>query len=46
MHSKVDVLLDSVIETIWFPRICEKYEGDRLTKIIKLKSASPNGVHD
>ena len=46
MHSKVDVFLNSVVETVWFPCICEKYEGDGLTKVIELKSASSNGIHD
>jgi hypothetical protein len=46
MHSKVDVLFDSVVETVWFPCICEEYEGDGLTKVIELKTASSNSVDD
>ena len=46
MQSKIDVLLDSVVKTVWFPCICEEYEGDGLTKVIELETASSDGVHD
>jgi hypothetical protein len=46
MHSKVDVLFDFVVETVWFPSICEEYEGNGLTKIIELETASSDGVHN
>ena len=46
MHSKVDVLLDSVVETVWFPRVCEEYEGDSLTKVVELETTSSNCVDD
>lgn len=46
MHSKADVLLYSVVETVWFPCIREEYERNGLTKVVELKTASSNGVHD
>ena len=46
MQSEIDVLLDSVVKAVRFPCVCEEYEGDGLTKVIELETASSDGVHN
>ena len=46
MHTKVDVLLDPVVETIRLPSIREKHERHSLSEIIELQATCTGSVHD
>lgn len=46
MHPQIDVLLDPIVEAVWFPGIREKHQRHRLSKVVELEPACSYCVHD
>jgi hypothetical protein len=46
VHPKIRVLAHVVVETVGPPGVGEEDEGDGLTEVVQLQTASANGVHD
>jgi hypothetical protein len=46
VKTSVFVLPNFFIETVWLPRVCPKWDGNRLSKVIQLKSTASHGIHD
>lgn len=46
MKSKISIFLDSVVEAVWSPSVCEEHDGNGLAKIIQLQTTRTNSVHN